>query len=145
MYIPPYKQLLESVKNKASAANSEDVVSIPIDVLKFIMQAALASCEFDENNYLRENPDVANGPVRDGTLTAKQHYVGYGYFEGRKGGMPVVDERWYEATYKDVAGAIKKGAAKSATDHFEDAGAIEGRAPSKRHLEIADAWKRLAG
>lgn len=41
----------------------------------------------------------------------------------------LVDERWYVKRYPDVAGAIRKGAVKSAQEHYFTAGIFEGRVP----------------
>jgi hypothetical protein len=43
------------------------------------------------------------------------HNIGFGYFEGRTGGTPTVDELWYLTTYPDVAEAVKLGRVQSAT------------------------------
>jgi len=76
-------------------------------------------------------------------LTPAQHFIGYGYFEGRRGGLPKVDEQWYLQTYRDVAQAVQSGQIASATEHFEIIGAAEGRAPSKEYLDVAKQWKNL--
>jgi len=143
MYFPPYKQLLSKASIKNGATRDSDLVTIRRDLFEFVLQAALATSEFDEEAYLSANPDVADGPVRNGEMTARQHFVAYGYFENREGGLPTVDADWYEKTYVDVKRAISEGRVKSATQHFEVTGAFEGRAPTQRHLLIAEMWKKL--
>ena len=48
---------------------------------------------------------VEKGEVGSGFL----HYLRYGYFEGRMGALPAVDEEWYLTTYPDVAQAVRAG------------------------------------
>jgi hypothetical protein len=103
----------------------------------------MTTAHFNEKFYLEQNPDIRSGLGRGNELTAQQHYIGYGYFEGRRGGGPQVDESWYLKTYPDVAAGVRSGAVKSAADHFEIAGASEGRAPSKEYLPVAAQWKKL--
>jgi hypothetical protein len=81
--------------------------------------------------------------VQRGDLESGQmHYIGYGYFEGRKGGGTKVDERRYLREYPDVAAAIKDGKVKSASDHFHTIGAAEGRSPSADQAANAAEWKK---
>jgi len=141
MYFPPYKQLLDVCKRKAKVAAKEPQITIPQKLFDFLLQVAIASSDFDETRYLQENPDVRKALWKSPDLDAKQHFVGYGYFEGRPGALPLVDESWYLGAYPDVAAAVKSGTVPSASAHFEMIGAIEGRAPSKDYTEVASHWK----
>ncbi len=129
-YLPPHTALFAMIRQGAERPNSKNVV-IPEDLLKKILQVALSTADFDEASYLKENPDVAESVRRGSVPDAKFHYVNYGYFEGRKGAIPV-DAVWYERQYPDVASAIRSGKAdvKSPSEHFYVAGAAEGRAPN---------------
>jgi hypothetical protein len=85
----------------------------------------------DEKWYLSQYPDVIPD-IRPGLFkSARDHFVKYGYREGRVPSRPVVDETWYLATYPDVAEAIRSGRVKSAYDHFIKNGYGEGRKPNK--------------
>jgi hypothetical protein len=143
MYFPPYEQLLTAASRSVADNRSAPSVTIPKKLFDFLLQAALTTAQFDEKSYLDQNPDIKAGLGRGNELTAHQHYIGYGYFEGRHGGGPKVEEAWYLKTYPDVASAVKSGAAKSAADHFEIAGASEGRAPSQGSVPVAQQWKDL--
>jgi hypothetical protein len=129
-YLPHHTALLAMIRNGAAQPNSKTIV-IPEELLKKILQLALSAADFDEATYLRENPDVADSVRRGLVPDAKFHYVNYGYFEGRKGAIPV-DGVWYERQYPDVATAIRSGKAevKSPSEHFYVAGAGEGRSPN---------------
>ena len=103
---------------------------------------AIANSNFNAKGYLKTNPDVAEA-VRSGTIRdAQLHYVGFGFFEGRGGGTPEVDEAWYLRTYTDVADAVKSGQIASATEHFRVIGASEGRSPSSTYSLAAEQWKK---
>jgi len=140
MFVPPYDSLLKKLNTSRAAVEASGEITIPTALLRFLLQIALGISEFDENAYLRANPDVRaavrNGEVDDGAF----HYIGFGYFEGRKGAIPI-DERWYLQKYPDVAGAVKEGTTSSAADHFHSIGAAEGRSPSAEQEQFARQWK----
>ena len=48
------------------------------------------------------------------------------------------DEKWYLATYTDVAEAVKTGVFKSGRHHFIEVGYFEGRRP--RDFEVDEKW-----
>lgn len=142
MYIPPYDNVLHSIGTSREALQSEANVTVPLKLFRFLLQIAVANGDFNEAGYLAANPDVADA-VRSGTIeNARLHYIGFGYFEGRKGGTPEVDERWYLRSYPDVASAVKAGRVGSAREHFTMAGAAEWRSPSPHYEADALQWKR---
>jgi hypothetical protein len=47
------------------------------------------------------------------------------------------DEKWYLATYPDVAAAVKTGSVLSAREHFANAGYFEGRFPYEIKVDEA--------
>jgi len=49
-----------------------------------------------------------------------------------------VNEKWYLATYPDVAAAVESGALKSARDHYIAAGFFENRMPLP--VEVDEPW-----
>jgi hypothetical protein len=143
MYFPPYKQLLEAATGAAGQLPENQKLTVSKVLLDFLIQAALSSFEFDEAAYLAANPDLKTALGKSGELTPHQHFVGYGYFEGRDGTMPRVDEKWYLSTYKDVGEAVAKKMLKSGAEHFRISGAAEGRSPSAAYVDIANHWKTL--
>ncbi len=145
MYLPPLDAMLKAVGATREQLNSGADVTIPAELLKLLIQAALASSDFNEAGYLSANPDVAAG-VRAGAVpNARAHFIGFGYFEGRRGALPAVDEKWYLATYDDVAKALQtnKTEVRTAAEHFETVGVTEGRSPSARYESVAAHWKRV--
>ncbi len=142
MYVPSMASLLKALNVESSAFGSEGKIEMPVALLKLLLQIALATAEFDEDSYLRENPDVATA-LEAGTIeSAHVHYIGFGYFEGREGGGPEVDEPWYLHKYPDVATAVREGRIKSAEQHFHSIGSAEGRSPSSDQEENAAQWKK---
>lgn len=142
MYVPPYPALVDAINTKIKAIDAEHTVSIPTSLLRFLLTRLISPNEFDEANYLKENPDVANG-VRDGTIEgAFWHYSRFGYFEGRRGAVSV-DDQWYSRKYEDIAAAIKQGRISSAREHFEVSGAREWRSPRAETQREVELWKAL--
>lgn len=121
--------------------NRDGTLQIPTRLLKFFLQIALLSADFDEKEYLRVNPDVAEAIGRGEVENGKIHYIGFGYFEGRRGAGPVVDDDWYLRKYPDVNSAVRKKEVASATDHFHVVGSGEGRSPNADYEEDALQWK----
>src|SRR5260221_577011 len=140
MYVPPYESVLASLRATPERAEAEGL-TIPVGLLKLLLQIALAHSDFDEEIYLRANPDVRGAMELGRIESGRVHYIGYGYFEGRSGGLPEVDEAWYLAKYPDVAAAIDAGKVGSAAQHFQIIGAGEGRSPNADQEENAAAWK----
>ena len=141
MYVPPYEALVRSLGATPAAIASAKVVMIPGALLKLLLQMAVAHSDFDEERYLALNPDV-NAAVERGEIESGHvHYVGFGYFEGRMGGMDDVDEDWYLRAYPDVAQALRDKQVASASQHFYVVGGGEGRSPNADQLENAMRWK----
>lgn len=142
MYVPPYDAVLRSIGTSRDALQGATEITIPMSLFRFLMQLAVANGDFNEAGYLQANPDVAEA-VRSGAIeSARLHYIGYGYFEGRPGATPDVDERWYLHSYPDVGAAVRAGRISSGREHFWIAGAGEWRSPSPRYENDAAQWKR---
>jgi hypothetical protein len=142
MYVPPYESLLRSLRTEKEALETSDQLLIPVELLKLLLQLAVAHSDFDEDGYLRANPDVQEAVRRGDVESGQMHYIGYGYFEGRRGGTVKIDEARYVHDNPDVAAAIKSGRVKSAEDHFYTIGASEGRSPNPDQSANAAEWKR---
>ena len=142
MYVPPLESILRAIGMDRASFDTARSVKIPKELFTLLLQVAVASSDFNEAGYLRENPDIAAG-MRTGSVDdARAHYIGYGFLEGRLGATPNVDERWYMQTYADVALAVKQGKVASAREHYNVMGAAEGRSPSPDHVAVAGQWKR---
>jgi hypothetical protein len=142
MYVPPYEALLRGLKTNKQAIEQANDVTIPVGLLKMLLQLAITQSEFDEKEYLRANPDVRLALRRGDVPSGRMHYIGYGYFEGRRGGAVKIDERQYLRDNPDVATAVKDGQIKSAEEHFYKIGAGEGRSPTPEQATDAAEWKK---
>jgi hypothetical protein len=142
MFVPSAESLLNVLKMDRTAFEKGGTVEIPVSLLKLLLQIALAAADFDEEAYLKENPDVAKAVGQGEVESAHLHYMGFGYFEGRQGGGPEVNEDWYLQKYPDVASATRDGKIKSAKQHFHLIGAAEGRAPNSDQQDNAAQWKK---
>ena len=125
MYVPPYDALLSSIGTSRADLEGATEVAIPMGLFRFLVQLAVANGDFNEAGYLKANPDVAEAVRNEEIESARLHYIGFGYFEGRQGATPEVDERWYLRSYPDVGSAVRAGRLASATEHFEIIGASE--------------------
>ncbi len=127
-YFPPFSMVKKSLQFKA--ADGEVQVSLPYDELVRLVKLMACSVRVDENWYLARNPDVV-AAIRSGQIrNARQHWVEFGYFEGRLPGPLAVDPDWYLSRYPDVAQAMVAGATLSPLSHFLDCGYQEGRLPA---------------
>jgi len=72
-----------------------------------------------------------------------EHFVELGYFEGRIGAPPAVDEAYYINLYKDVGQAVMRGDVTSGVEHYETSGYAEGRIPSAELKPAVDAWTSI--
>lgn len=142
MYVPPYDALLHSANVTRHDAEHAETVTVPSGLFRFLLQLAVANGDFNEAGYLEANPDVAEAVQKGEVESARLHYIGYGYFEGRQGATPEVDEGWYLNSYPDVGQAVKAGQLASAAEHFGIIGASEWRSPSPRYMNDAEQWKK---
>lgn len=141
MFVPSFEALCSVLKLDQAEFHGGGTVRIPAALLKLLLQIALTAAEFDEEGYLKANPDVAKAVERGEIESAYMHYIGFGYFEGRQGGGPAVDEKWYLQRYPDVANGIQVSQIASAAQHFYRIGAAEGRSPNAEQEYSAAQWK----
>jgi hypothetical protein len=145
MYVPPLGAILSNLGIDLQEFAHAENVRVPTSLLRFLLQLALVNSDFSEDTYLAENPDVADA-VRTGQIeNPRLHYLGNGYFEGRTGGGPPLDEEWYLRTYPDVADAVANGRVASAAEHFQSVGARELRAPNSLYEPDAVEWGKAFG
>jgi len=84
---------------------------------------------FNESVYLAENPGVAEA-VNNGLLNSGfDHWLQFGYAEGRSPQI-VFDEEFYLETYPGVAEAVANGAFVNGLEHYVLFGEDEGREPA---------------
>jgi hypothetical protein len=126
-YLPPF-ETLKTFLNFGSE-NGELTVSASYHRFTLMLRELLRGVEVDEAWYLVQYPDVAEA-IRNGVvISAKEHFLSNGYFEGRMPFPIMVNEGWYLQQNPGVAGHIASGQLLSAQQHFNDNGYREGRRP----------------
>lgn len=112
-----YQQFLR-YQNPAASTPSDTINGLPLAQL------------FDENYYLSQMPDVASA-VRNGDfLSGYQHFITFGWNEGRNPSI-LFDENYYRSRYSDVDLAIANNTISSGLTHFLNFGHQEQRNPSE--------------
>ena len=76
MYLPPYQALLSMISEGARNQKAK-TINVPESILKLILRIALEETQFDEDAYLRENPDVAESLRRGAIPSAKYHFINF--------------------------------------------------------------------
>ncbi len=144
MYVPHFDAILKNIGISREEFDLKSSVVVPTTLLKMLLQIAVASGEFNKAGYFAENDDIAQAVAKQ-DINPLRHYVEFGFFEGRTGAYPSVDETWYLRTYPDIDAAVKQGDISSGCEHFVVQGAAEGRAPSAKYLADAKRWKAAFG
>ncbi|MGK7922412.1 MAG: hypothetical protein AB4080_20645 [Trichodesmium sp.] len=83
--------------------------------------------EFDEQGYLRQNPDVAELVQQRKFTSGYDHYVKYGQYENRPGAFKTFNEQEYLRHNPDVVDGIRRGEFKSGYEHYLKYGQYENR------------------
>jgi len=145
MYVPHYDAILHAIGTTREELDGKTEIEIPLSLFKFLLQIALVNGEFNSAAYLAANRDIQEATRKGQVPDPKVHYVNFGFFEGRRGALPAVDESWYCRTYPDIAAALRKGSITSGSEHFNIIGAEEFRAPSAPFQADAIEWKKASG
>ncbi len=139
-YFPHIDLLLQALRINRDRLNSKAKIAIDARLLRSLIQAVVARAPFSDEFYLKSYPDIAAAHAA-GTLTDLQrHFVEAGFFEGRFGSPPPVDEVYYTNTYKDIGKAVARGDIASAAEHYLRQGAAEGRIPNREIKPEIDYW-----
>ena len=126
-YLPPFELIRRSIE--ISTVRGELRVNVSYENFVTILRQMIQGMEVDEDWYARTYEDIGNAVKGGVVVSAKQHFVHDGYFEGRLPFPIRVDEHWYLAQYPDVADSIRLGLVESAQSHFDRDGYREGRLP----------------
>jgi len=145
MYVPHYDAILRGIGTTREALDAKTEMTIPVSLFKFLLKIAVRQADFNMPGYLGANRDIQDAAKKGQVPDAAHHYVNFGFFEGRRGATPVVDESWYRRNYLDIAAAVRRGDISSGGEHFNSMGAEEFRAPSAAHVEDALEWEKACG
>ncbi len=139
-YLPHIDLLLQALRINRARLNSKSKIAIDAKLLRGLIQTAVARAPFSEDFYLRTYPDIAEAHAAGTISDVQRHYVEAGFFEGRLGTPPSVDETFYTSYYKDIGQAVTRGEIPSATEHYMRQGAAEGRIPNRQVKPDVDFW-----
>lgn len=142
MFVPPYHMIEPHIKAVRPVNGGTDQVVVPIELFRFLLRCALEGCEFDEAQYQRCNPDVADAVEKGDVSSGREHFLSRGYFESRVGAVPV-HEAWYLSHSPDVADAKRTGLEESGEAHYRKIGVVEWRDPNPGCASAVRAWRKL--
>lgn len=126
-YLPPFEVLKSYVT--IETVKGELMVKCSYENLVQLIRRLLAGTDVNEAWYLERYPDIADA-IKQGIITsARSHFVGDGYFEGRWPFPITVDENYYLEQNPGVADYVRRGLLQSGQQHFDENGYKEGRLP----------------
>ena len=117
--------------------------SVPEPLLRFLLSRLIELSDFDEEDYLERNPDVATSIRRGECESGKYHYANFGYFEGRATSPLEFSEEFYTAANPDVARAVAAGDWPNGLAHFNREGLNEWRSPNPSLVASFELWRSL--
>jgi hypothetical protein len=126
-YLPPFEVIKQLVE--LTSSRGQLIARASYDDLIKIIKLLLSATDVDEKWYLSKYPDVAEAIAQGAAVSARQHFIDNGYFEGRLPFAITVDDVWYQTENPDVAESIRKGTESSGQAHFVRDGYKEGRVP----------------
>jgi hypothetical protein len=138
--MPHIDLLLQAMRINRERLNSRSKIAVDAKLLRTLLQGVVMHLPFSAEFYETTYPDIAEAVAAGKIPDLHRHFVETGYFEGRLGAPPQVDETYYTTLYKDVAQAIQRGDVISGAEHYVRAGSAEGRVPNARARSEIDAW-----
>ena len=142
-YVPHIDLILQALRINRERLNSRSKIAVDARLLRGMLQALVTTLPFDASFYQKTYPDIAEAYAAGLIPDLRQHFVDSGYFEGRLGSPPEVDEAFYLATYRDIGTAVQRGEIASGADHYLRSGAAEGRVPTPGVRGEIDSWMAL--
>jgi hypothetical protein len=141
--LPNGRVLLSGMTLTLERLRTGTKVAVPVPVLRALLSAAIAQLPFDEDFYLKTYPDINEAYSAGRIINLHDHFIEEGYFEGRLGTNPAVNDQFYRENYPDVAKALDTGKVTSAFDHYVATGCFEGRCANEAEQERITPWLEL--
>jgi hypothetical protein len=142
MHLPPCKLLASALGPPDLLRNNDAQVTIPVALLRLMLEAILETQDVDEAAYRRTNPDVGAAISAGRIRSAYEHYRSSGYFEGRRGAEAAFNEVWYLQRYADVRSAVASGKYRTGWDHYQAEGMHEWRSPNATAEVDLHRWRQ---
>ena len=142
-YLPHIDLLLQAMRINRDRLNSRSKIAIDARLLRTLIQAIIVHLPFSAEFYQATYPDIALAAAAGHIPDLHRHFVETGFFEGRAGAPPQVDEPFYRALNADVAQAIARGDVGSGAEHYLVSGAAEGRVPNAATRSDVETWMSI--
>jgi hypothetical protein len=139
-YLPHIELILRTLRITPERLDTRYKIAIDAGLLRVMLQTLAQQLPFSAEFYGATYPELRAAHLAGNIGDLHQHFVHSGYFEGRLGAPPAVDEDFYLESYPDVAEAIARGDVASALDHYVRAGAAEGRIPNPGARAAVERW-----
>ncbi len=139
-YLPHIDMFLRALRINRERLGSKTKIAVDAKLLRHMLQSLAEAAPFSDDFYLENNPDVAQAHAAGQIANLRAHFVEQGYFEGRSGAAPAVNEAFYASSYPDVADAVRRGDVVSGTEHYLRSGAAEGRVPNAQAKLQIESW-----
>ncbi len=142
-FVPHIDVLLHALRVNRERLNSKSKIAIDAKLLRNLLRTIVAHMPFSAEFYALTYPDIAAAHANGDITDLHRHFIDSGFFEGRFGAPPPVDEPYYVALYRDVATAIQRGDVESGMEHYMRSGASEGRVPNAALKPTIDHWNSI--
>ena len=139
-YVPHIELVLQALRVHPDRLSGRSKIAVEARLLRMLLQHLVSTLPFDATFYRANYPDIDASARADQMPDLHRHFIENGFFEGRLGAPPEVDEPFYLRTYPDVADAIARGDVRSASEHYIHSGAAEGRVPNPALRPQIDDW-----
>jgi hypothetical protein len=127
MILPHFERFMK-VCNIRGWQEGHKTLTCDREGLMTILMEMLRAAPFDEKWYVEQYPDVAEAIAAGEFPSARDHYMRFGYFEGRLPGLNGFDAEIYCRLYPDLEHILlEPGSDGKAKAHFVDYGYREGR------------------
>ncbi len=128
-YVPPHFGRFRQMAKVYGWEQGHETLTMSRSGFLKLMQELLAFADFDEAWYLSTYRDVADAVAQKEFKSARDHYLNYGYFEGRLANAKGFDATYYAKTHADVVRAMKGSDPQKMLEHYLSHGYAEGRRP----------------
>jgi|GEM_PF-2803639 len=125
--LPHFRRVLEICQIQGWD-NRDQPLAMDREAFERFIRSLLPFFDFDEEWYLATYPDVKEALAEKRFQSAWEHFLGFGYFEGRLPGMKGFDPKRYVESYADLNHlGNSPDLVRVATDHYLSWGYREGR------------------
>ena len=115
-YFPHIEILLHAMRINRERLNGRSKIAVDAKLLRRLVELAVSQLPFSSEFYERTYHDIAEARAAGKIADLHKHFIETGFFEGRLGAEPSMDEAYYRGAYRDVALAVQRGDATTLYD-----------------------------